>query len=133
MNVKHSIYDPTRAYLPDLVRPLLIYRYSGEALCGLVAVPFIYETTRRGVEAFTDLRNDRRWVKLIPEPTEGRAALGVWVEALSVMLDLRDLERERRDADAARLYTQASDTIEARVNALGRQVYAATSSRRYGS
>jgi len=122
-----------RVYPPDLTRPLLAYRYGGDALCGQVVVPFRCEGACHSVDAFIDLHHDVRDVHVIPTPRDERAALAVWVEAEAAVRDLADRSREKGESDAVRLYTLAADAIEERVHTLGRRLYDIRPSRHYGT
>ncbi len=137
-NRQPSPCDPTRVYPPDLMRPIVAYRHSGDDLGGQVVAPFEHNGVHMAVDVFLDPRYGVERAHLIPmpacDPMHPLRVRDAWLAAEDALDDLADLAREKSERRAARLYDLAAEVV----NAYKQKAYKAVeqslpSLRRYGS
>jgi len=138
MDHKPSTCDPTRVYPPDLTRPIVAYRHSGDDLGGQVVVPFEHNDARLAVDVFLDPRYGVERATLIPmppfDPQRPQAVYKTWLAAEDALDDLADLAREKSERRAARLYDLAAEVVNGyKQEAFDAVDQSLPSLRRYGS
>jgi len=137
MNYRPST-DPTHVYPPDLKRPLVAYRHSGDDLGGQVVAPFMHEGIRMAVDVFLDPRYGVERATLIPmtqwDPRYPKRVYEAWLAAEDALDDLADLAREKHEQRAARLYDLAAEVVNGyKQTAFEAVERSRPSLRRYGS
>jgi len=130
--------DPTHVYPPDLTRPLVAYRHSGDDLGGQVVAPFIHEGVRMAVDVFLDPRYAVERATLIPlpqfDPQHPLRVYEAWLAAEDALDDLADRAREKHEQRAARLYDLAAEVVNGYKQVAFEAVERSRPSlRRYGS
>jgi len=130
--------DPTHVYPPDLTRPLVAYRHSGDDLGGQVVAPFTHEGVRMAVDVFLDPRYGVERAALIPlplfDPQRPLRVYEAWLAAEDALDDLADRAREKSERRAARLYDLAAEVVNGyKQEAFEDVERSRLSLRRYGS
>jgi len=114
-NRQPSPCDPTHVYPPDLTRPIVAYRHSGDDLGGQVVAPFTHKGIRMAIDVFLDPRYGVERATLIPmpsfDPQRPQAVYKTWLAAEDALDDLADVAREKGERRAARLYDLAAEVV----------------------